>query len=299
MPTLLCPPSAERPEWLAARRQGIGASEISAVCGISPWDSPFSLWYRKLHGWEIADTPEMEAGRRAEPMIADWFADQHPELKVTECGLFANDERPWQIATPDRRLWTERLEHPYGDPTYVPHVVTEEVGVVECKLAHDWDGWGEPGTDEIPVYFETQVQWQMDVMGCDIAHVAAFSHMHFREYVVRRSERTLRMMRERGERFWQSLQDGEPPELDDHPATLSIIRQINPDIVDRKQEVPAPIVANWLRAKQYVKKAKRLESKYAAQMRAHMGDAQHAICRGSVVASRSRDDKLMPKEARK
>lgn len=271
-----------------ARRQGIGASEIAAILGISPHDSPFSLWYRKLHGWEIADTPEMEAGRRAEPMIADWFADQHPERKVVECGLFASDERPWQIATPDRwHFKTTPNGFGLGD-----------IRVLECKLAYDWDGWGEPGTDEIPVHFEAQVQWQMDVMGCDIGHVAAFSHMHFREYVVRRSERTLRMMRERGERFWQSLQDGEPPELDDHPATLSIIRQMNPDIVDRKQEVPEKIVANWLRAKRMLRKAERLASKYSAQMRAHMGDAQHAVCRGNVVASRSRDDKLMPKGTR-
>lgn len=265
-------------QWLAARRHGIGASEISAVLGISPWDSPFSLWYRKLHGWQVADSPEMEAGRRAEPMIADWFADNHPGFEVCPGGLWANVHRPWQIASPDRRLFaTKRLWR----------------GVLECKTAFSWEGWGESGTDDIPVHYQAQVLWQMDVMGVDTAFVAAFAGLEFREYIIKRDEKTLVMMRERGRRFWQSLLDGEPPDLDDHPATLSVIRQMHPDIVDRKQAVPEGVVRNWLRAKQYKSKAARLEAKYSAQMRAHMGDARQAICQGVLVASRSIDDKLM------
>lgn len=257
--------------------------------GLSPWDSPFSLWHRKLHGWEITQTPEMEAGHRLEPVIADWFADQHPDRRVAPVGLFANDERPWQIATPDRMHW-EAYPGGFGKG---------DLRLLECKAAFSWEGWGEPLTAEIPIHYKCQVLWQMDVMDLDIAHVAVFSGLHFREYVVRRSERALAMMRERGRRFWESIQDGEPPELDEHPATLSVIRQMNPEIVDRIQTVPMDVVAGWRRAKRMKSLADRLGRRASARMRAHMGDAKHAACGGIVVASRSIDDKLMVAGARK
>jgi predicted phage-related endonuclease len=32
------------PAWVAARREGIGASEAAAAVGLSRWQSPVSLW---------------------------------------------------------------------------------------------------------------------------------------------------------------------------------------------------------------------------------------------------------------
>ena len=55
MTTMVVPADAPEAVWLAARREGIGASEISAVLGISPWESPFSLFWRKVNAWEIDD----------------------------------------------------------------------------------------------------------------------------------------------------------------------------------------------------------------------------------------------------
>ena len=34
-------------EWLAARADGLGGSEVAAVLGLSPFESRFSLWHRK------------------------------------------------------------------------------------------------------------------------------------------------------------------------------------------------------------------------------------------------------------
>lgn len=33
----------ERSEWLDWRRGGIGASDVAALCGMSPWASPMSV----------------------------------------------------------------------------------------------------------------------------------------------------------------------------------------------------------------------------------------------------------------
>ena len=41
---------ADRAEWLAARNSGIGASEISAVMGVSPWQTAYDLYEKKKAG---------------------------------------------------------------------------------------------------------------------------------------------------------------------------------------------------------------------------------------------------------
>lgn len=278
---LVLPHDAPRDEWLAARRDGIGASEIAAVMGISPWDSPFSLWWRKHMGWEIADNPEMAAGRRLEPVIADWFADQAPGVYVTRSGLFRASEREWQLCTPDRELHL----HECGVSDY-------PIGLLECKAAFSWEGWGEEGTSEIPVHYKAQGLWQLDVFGLDAVHFAAFAGLHFRRYLIRRDEKDLRMMREAGRRFMESLTEGEPPDVDSHTATLSTLRRAHPYIEDKTREIPAKVADGFRRAKRFAELADVVERRYAARVRAHLGTAKTATCGGTKVAARTSDDKL-------
>ena len=50
---LVLPGTASEADWLTARRQGITASEIAIVMGLSPYSSPFALYHRKT-----GDLPE-------------------------------------------------------------------------------------------------------------------------------------------------------------------------------------------------------------------------------------------------
>jgi putative phage-type endonuclease len=282
------PASAPEAEWLEARRNGIGASEIAAVMGISPYDSPFSLWWRKFMGWETPENEEMSAGKRLEAVIADWFAEHHQEYRVRRTGLWANVDRAWQLATPDRLLMRPVLPE-------VPHGVWGIGGLLECKSAYNWDGWGAQDTAEIPVHYKAQCLWQLDTMGVGYVWVAAFSGLGFRQYLVNRDEKDLVMMREAGRRFMDSLAQGEPPNVDDHSATLPIIRRLNTEIEDRDVEIPASVASGWLRSKRFKDLATRAERRYAATLRAHLGTAKTATCSGRKIAARSSDDKLMRK----
>src|SRR5690606_5576377 len=68
------------PEWHELRREGVTASEIPVILGLSTWESPWALWHRK-HG-PPADTPAGETaswGRPPEAAIADAAAARaHP-----------------------------------------------------------------------------------------------------------------------------------------------------------------------------------------------------------------------------
>jgi putative phage-type endonuclease len=310
---MLTRPDASREEWLEARQAGIGASEIAAVMGISPYDSPFSLWWRKRNNWGADVNAEMSTGTFLEDTIAAWFiqhGDPNENLVFERSGLYHHPDRAWQLATPDRLILT--LDNCGGlcdEAGLVPNPEStffiegyepcwtclsfKVVGLLECKwVAYSWDGWGAEDTDDIPVHYRAQALWQLDVMGVDEVIVCALGPGGFRTYRVRRDEKDLTQMREAGRRFWQSLIDDIPPDVDDHAATLPILRRVNAQIEDREQEVPAWVADGWVRAKAFKDLATKVERRYAAELRTCMGNAKTAVLAGKAVATRTSDDKL-------
>lgn len=214
--------------WHAARAAGIGASEIAAIVGLSPWESHFSLWHRKagLIG-PLEVNEQMSWGHYLEPAIAKRFADEHPDLLVKRTGTWRSRMRPWQLANPDRLAY----------PGKVP---------VEVKWAPYSDGWGESGSDEIPVYYRCQVQWQMDVMGAEFAYVAALVGSEYREYVIAYDPEDIEVLRKAGQEFMDSLAAGEPPDIDATAHTYRVLKERHPEIDGSDQEIDAAL-ADWYR----------------------------------------------------
>jgi len=296
---LLCAAEAtpDNPQWHKLRRNGIGASEIAAVMGISPWDSPFSLYWRKVLGSEVEPTDDMSTGTRLEPVIADWWADTHGTpsgLVVARAGLYAHPERPWQLATPDR------LVHPtcaccsdgrcgcsdcrntgVGGP---PHAV------LECKWVSTWDGWGQPGSDEIPVHYRAQTLWQCDVLGVGEWHLAALGPSGFRAYrgvIGPRERRDLTLMREHAARFLRQLEAGSPPSIDSHAATLAMLKELHPDLIDEAVEVSSETATLYRRARALRARADALVRRAEARLRSEMGNRRVATHNGRKIAIRS------------
>lgn len=266
------PPGAPEEKWLAARREGIGASEIAAVLGLSPWESPFSLYHRKANGWEMSDAEHLEAGRRAEEMIALWFRDRM-DTGIRPAGLYQNADRPWQLATPDRLVLDE--------------ATGEVVATLECKHPYSWDGFGDDGTDDIPVYYRAQKLWQLDTLGLDVGYLAAYTQHRLRIYAIRRDERDLAMMREAGRRFMARLAAGDVPDLDDHTATVTTLKKLHPSVEDVEVEVSLDLAEGYRRARALRARTESLVDRFEARVRAAIGSGRRALHNGKLVASRS------------
>lgn len=298
--------STPRTDWLAARRTGIGASDIAMVLGLSPYGSPFSLYWDKIAPGDDQDNDLMATGRHLEPSIADWWATENPGGQVATTGMWRSQERPWQLATPDRIIYpTCGACNGDGHVDVVmigPERLTcmgcnghgfnrdgHPVAVLECKwAAYSWDGWGEPGTNEIPIHYACQVQWQMDVMGVDTAYVAALGPGGFREYTVHRDGADINVLREHGRRFWERIQTGDAPDIDDaHPATTEAIKRLHPDLTDETIQIDVELAEAWRRAKALTKRSDLLAKRIENRVRATMGNARRAECNGHLVASRS------------
>src|SRR5258707_705781 len=113
-------------------------------------------------------------------------------------------DRPWQMATPDRLV-----DEVWFEPDNSPALIREErrlLATLECKIDGGSDGWGEDGSDEIPVHYRCQVLWQMDVMDVTTGYVACllWHRRQVRVYELTMDDDALRdlaLMRMGAERF--------------------------------------------------------------------------------------------------
>lgn len=230
------------PEWHALRAGGIGGSEIAAVVGLSPWTSPFQLWHRKrgLIG-EQRQSEAMEWGTRLEPVITQKFIDEHPEWAVRPTpGTYAHSERPWQRCNPDGTLHSIIS----GDIAKGDYSALLEVKTVNA-YADDFT------KDSVPVYYATQVQWQLDIFGLDVCYAAVLIGGNtYREYVIEANPTDQAYLREKAEVFWASVENDERPPIDASDHTYETVRELNPLInKDLVVDLNSELWADYLRAK--------------------------------------------------
>ena len=92
-----------REDWLAERRKSIGGSDAAAVCGLSKWESPYSVWANKRGLTpEKEQTEAMRQGRDLEGYVAERFCEG-TGLKVRrENAILINPKYPFAHANVDR-----------------------------------------------------------------------------------------------------------------------------------------------------------------------------------------------------
>lgn len=293
-------------EWF----QFMTASKIAACMGLSTYESKFALWHRMAGLIPAeADNDIKRRGHYLEPAIRAWFRDQHPELEVSATGTWVSDDRPWQAASPDalahHRCGCDLHRPGFGDDGRAHCCDPEDCGpccehcptcltlhnvplaVAEFKSAHEDEDWGQPGTDDIPVGYRCQVMWQMDTLGVDTCYVAVLNrHLTFVEYVVRYDETEAKLLRKVAEEFMDSLAREERPDIDAHSQTYLAVRQLNPDIEDRKVEVDGDLARDFCTARHTVTHAEAEVSRTTSAIAAAMGNAKHATFMGQTIARR-------------
>ncbi|MFI7468209.1 lambda-exonuclease family protein [Nonomuraea sp. NPDC049646] len=273
----------DSPQWRAARAKRISGSRIAAILGLSPWASPHSTWCEMAGLVEPAPaTKQQDRGHYLEPAVAAWFADQHPEWHLFETGTWVHNDRGWQLANPDRLI-----RYHLSDNLPVGWYNLEVSALLEIKTDADGSGWGEPGTDEIPVYYRTQVQWYMDVLGLPRAYIAVLGdRLEFREYVVDYDPADAAIMRASAENFLDSLLWGEMPALDGHPATYETVRKLHPDIDGSDIDLDDDTAIEYLAALAAAKASESRVNAAKSQLATAMGTSRRARWRNQTIATR-------------
>lgn len=250
---------------------GLGGSEIAAVMNISPYESAFSLWNRKRGLIAPASSNDaMRRGHRLESVVAEWFAEQHPEYRVRRTGMWANRQRPWQFATPDRML-----------------TGLGERSLLKVKTAADLFEWGRRDTDEVPNYVRCQVMWQLDALGLNRAHVAVLTtNLEFREYAVEWNLSEAEKLRAAARQFLDSVDRGVRPEIDEHAATHQAVRELHPEIDDTEIEIKPGLAEQYRAAVADHKRAEAAKLQATSEVLDALGRHRRALVNGESVAIR-------------
>lgn len=261
-------PAPGSPEWLRL----MSASKVAAVLGVSPYQSPYSLWH-EMKGATRAETTEVQKrGHLLEAAVLDWWYDRHAIIRGTGNRQHTARLDDWGIATLDDVVST----------------LSGAVGL-EAKTTGSWDEWGEDGTDEVPAHYYAQCLWQL---ACDPDLVRVYvpvlgPRLDFREYVVERDDALIASVIDRCRRFYDSLEQDTPPALDDHVATLAVLKRIHPDIDEGAEAViPDDLAAEYVTADLEHKAAEAAKRAAQARVLAEAGTAQYIHATSGVKVAR-------------
>ena len=280
----------ERTAWLQARRNGIGASDVAGVLGLSPWASPFSVWASKIDNTtDDRDTPAMEFGRRAEIMVAPWF-EERTDLHVRgEQSHVALDG--WKMCTVDGFVY----ESANG---------TDPLGVLEIKTTSDSAAdWAE----SVPVHYQCQATWAMhvtDLPACWFAVLhLAFGRPQFEVYEFSRGADDEAFVVDKCATFWTDyVLTGTPPPTDSHAATTDAIKAHWPTAEGSiEADAAARRIVQRINAhKATVALASDNLTAAENELRALLGDREALTVDGKVIASWKPQvtDRLDPKALR-
>lgn len=209
-----------REEWLAARRNSIGASDTPTIMGESAYKGATLL---KLYADKVGDlAPEkdqpesMEWGHRLEPMIALKFADV-TGYKCDDPGeftIFREPGTPFMHATPDTMIFDSTGEH-LGK------------GVLQIKApgAHFLSKWIEGP----PLGVDIQIQAEMHSCGASWGAVAALiGGQSFRYKTLERNQPFIDELVKRCRAFWdEHIIPQVPPEAE--AGDLALLGRMFPD----------------------------------------------------------------------
>lgn len=196
-----------RNEWLAARRNGIGGSDVGSILGFNKYKSPYQVWLDKTGQLEPDDLTSEPAywGNVLEEVVAQEFTERTGKRVRRANRMFSHPKYPFLNANIDRDIVGENA-------------------ILECKTANSflsshWEG------DNIPEQYIFQVQHYMNVLDRDYAYVAVLiGGQRFLWKKVERDQELIDLIQERLVTFWEvNVKQNIPPAIDGSQATTDFL----------------------------------------------------------------------------
>lgn len=122
----------------------IGGSDAAALVGLSPWQTPLTVYARIVSGEGQPDSPALRRGRLLEPVVRAMYAEDESVELLGPTNL-RHPKLEWVRASLDdvgRRQGRGRHAVEYKTDT-----------------ARGIHKWGPPGSDEVPEQYNCQTQW--------------------------------------------------------------------------------------------------------------------------------------------
>jgi len=199
-----------RDEWLRIRQQTIGASEIAALVGASPWETAFSLYSKRVGN--AAPEPEnaaMRRGRHLEAVAIEMLREERPDWIVKANpmpgGVFYRDLDAGISATPDAFVSAP------GRPNGICQIKSVQ------KFTFDKKWKNADGEIEPPLHVVIQAVQEAALTGAEWACVAALVIDFGIDLPVIEIEihgGIIARMRKEAADFWRRVAENDPPPPD-------------------------------------------------------------------------------------
>lgn len=121
-------------EWLLWRSQGITASDIPIILGLSPYKTPWQLWAEKvgrINAPDISNNPNVKRGVRLEDEARQMAESRYGEILLPVCGenseigMFrasfdglSSTMEPYEFKAPSDSVWDEIEKNGVNSDTY-------------------------------------------------------------------------------------------------------------------------------------------------------------------------------------
>lgn len=248
-------PVQSEEHWHALRAQHVGASEVAALFGLSPWTTAWQLHMikaGKLPAPDLSDSDAVRTGKHFEPAIAAFAAEKYGISLRKVRRYLTDDTTPGMGASLDY----EQI----GTGALIPTEIKWSV------FGHGWDYEGDSIT-QAPEHYILQVQQEIACAGASEAQLFAFVNGDVRRMVIPRREPIIQAIREEIAEFWNRMRRGEEPPIDftlDADA-IGVLAALNPMCsVDLSGDAEAEtLAATYLAARDEEKNAS--DRKTAAQ----------------------------------
>ena len=252
---------ATHEEWKQARHNGIGGSDVAAICGLNPWKSPLAVYLEKTG--QIDGPKENEAmhwGTILEPIIAKEF-EERTGLKVRNNNyILQHPEYPFMLANLDREI------------------VGEKAGL-EIKTTSAFNG-GKMHKD-IPDYYYLQCLHYMAVTGYDSWHLAILvggNQLHL--HTIERDEEDIQNLIKIESDFWNNhIVAGVMPEAT--AQDNDTVKALYKDIDESKEVFLSSEAESYIQqfkdAQELIKTGEKLKDEAVNNIKLMMGDAGKAV----------------------
>lgn len=250
------------------RLTGLGATDVAAIVGVSPYRTPIEVYLEKVGDAEPQEqTWRMRMGQILEDAIADAYSESTGR-KLARVSTIRDREFPFLYTHPDRRI--------VGEP-----------GLVEIKATDRRSAY----SDGPPPAVRVQCQWQMsltDRLFVDVAVLSGTTGID--TFTVERDQDLIEALRAAALDFWtRHVTKRVPPEIDGTDAYRRYLatRHRTTSEVELVATAEQVLLLDELRAAiEAVKSAEAHEQLLRNRITDQMGDAARLVAPNAVVTYR-------------
>lgn len=203
----------DRESWLEGRGNSIGASEVAAAIGMSPWQTPEELWEVKTgrkKPKDLSTNEKVQFGQNAEGLIRDLYVLEHPIYKCEyhPYRVYFQEETPFLTATLDGELFN------VNEGTF---------GIYEGKTAEvskkaQWEKWNGKVPDNYYIQLCQQLwcvgkEYTFSVLNAKLKKLNGDSELRSYDFSREAMEEDIAWVVSEAKKFWRYVQEDKRPPI--------------------------------------------------------------------------------------